>query len=103
MLSTSVRTTAHRRAIDIKHTLSYSDPGVLPSDLAQRAQVYQWLYFTATELEQPLWRIARNTTIYPENRRQPGDVVLAGEDFASMALVLERHMGRRLSQLARLF
>jgi glutathione S-transferase len=74
----------------------YGERRLIPKDLAQRAQVYKWLFFTVTELEQPLWRIARNTAIYPEGRRLPDDVVLAGEDFASMALVLERHMsGRR--------
>jgi glutathione S-transferase len=74
----------------------YREKRLLPTDPAQRAKLYKWLLFTATELEQPLWRIARNTAIYPENRRLPDDVVLAGEDFASMAQVLERHMrGRR--------
>jgi glutathione S-transferase len=74
----------------------YREKRLLPTDPAQRATLYKWLMFTATELEQPLWRIARNTAIYPEDRRLPDDVVLAGEDFASMALVLEKHMsGRR--------
>ena len=38
----------------------------LPRDIALRSQVYRWLMFAATELEQPLWRIARHTFLYPE-------------------------------------
>src|ERR1700722_1766129 len=43
----------------------YPDRGLLPAGLEPRARVNQWLLFTATELEQPLWRIARHTAIYP--------------------------------------
>ena len=35
----------------------YRDKGLLPTDPVQRAEVNRWLLFTATELEQPLWRI----------------------------------------------
>ncbi len=52
--------------------------------------------FAMTELEQPLWRIAKHTFLLPEDKRLPQDVALASEDFAAMARVLERHMeGRR--------
>lgn len=70
----------------------YPEKRLVPSDPAQRAQVYRWLLFTATELEQPLWRISKHTALYPENRRLAADVVLAREDFAPMAQVLEAHM-----------
>ena len=73
----------------------YSHKGLIPSDLKERAQVNRWLLFAATELEQPLWRIARNTTLYPEDQRLPGDVVLASQEFKAMAAVLEEHMQRR--------
>jgi glutathione S-transferase len=46
-------------------------------------------------LEQPLWRIARNTMLYPEDQRLPADVVLASQEFKAMAAVLEEHMQRR--------
>jgi len=32
----------------------YPDKGLVPADLAQRAELYKWLMFAATELEQPL-------------------------------------------------
>jgi glutathione S-transferase len=73
----------------------YPDRGLMPLDLRRRAEVSRWLLFAATELEQPLWRIARHTTLYPESARLPGDVVLAGQEFKAMAKVMEGHMHRR--------
>ena len=73
----------------------YSNKGLIPTDLKERAQVNRWLLFAATELEQPLWRIARNTMLYPEDQRLPADVVLASQEFKAMAAVLEEHMQRR--------
>jgi glutathione S-transferase len=73
----------------------YPAKGFLPAGLEQRAQVNRWLLFAATELEQPLWRIARHTFIYPEARRVPADVPVAAQDFAEMAAVLDKHMQGR--------
>ena len=73
----------------------YPEAGLLPRDPADRAQAYRWLLFTATELEQPLWRIARHGFLYPEEKRSPADVQLAREDFKPMAEVMERHMRGR--------
>jgi glutathione S-transferase len=73
----------------------YPEKHLVPSDPVQRAQVYRWLLFAVTELEQPLWRISRHTAIYPKDRRLPDDVVLAREDFAPMAQVMEEHMSGR--------
>jgi glutathione S-transferase len=73
----------------------YSDRGLLPAGLSERAQVNRWLLFAATELEQPLWRISRHTALYPEEQRLPADVVLASGEFKAMASVLEKHMQGR--------
>jgi glutathione S-transferase len=73
----------------------YSNKGLIPTDLKERAQVNRWLLFAATELEQPLWRISRHTALYPEEQRSPGDVILASQEFKAMASVLEEHMQRR--------
>ena len=73
----------------------YIDRGLLPTDFGQRAQVNRWLLFAATELEQPLWRIARHTALYPETKRLAADVPLAREDFKPMAAVLEQHLRGR--------
>ena len=73
----------------------YPAKGLLPSDPAQRAQVYRWIMFTMTELDQPLWRIVRHSFLYPEDKRSPADIALAREDFADMARVLEQRMAGR--------
>jgi glutathione S-transferase len=73
----------------------YPDKGLLPAGLAARGQAIRWLLFTATELEQPLWRITRHTNLYPEDKRLPAEVALAREDFLAMAKVLDRHMEDR--------
>jgi glutathione S-transferase len=70
----------------------YPDKGFLPTDAKGRAEVDRWLLFTVTELEQPLWRIAKHTSLLPEARRIPGDVVLAREDFRDMVPVIEAHL-----------
>jgi glutathione S-transferase len=73
----------------------YPEHGLIPRDLAERAQHYRWLLFTITELEQPLWRIARNTNVYPEAERVAADVPRARKDFSDMVVVLEAHMRGR--------
>ncbi len=73
----------------------YPDRRFLPADPKSRADCHRWMLFTVTELEQPLWRIARHTALYPEQDRLPADVVLAGRDFAPMAAILENHMKDR--------
>jgi glutathione S-transferase len=74
----------------------YREKGLMPEDLKARAEVYRWALFVVTELEQPLWRITRHTSIYPEEKRLPADIALAKEEFLSMAAVLDAHLdGRR--------
>jgi glutathione S-transferase len=73
----------------------YPEKGFMPSAASERAQVLQWLLFAATELEQPLWRVARHTSLYPQTVRLPADIELARNDFAPMARVLERHLQGR--------
>jgi glutathione S-transferase len=73
----------------------YPESNLVPTDLHLRAQLYRWLLFTATELEQPLWRIAHHTFIYPEELRLPAEMPLARQDFTSMAVVLENHLLNR--------
>ncbi|WP_217474257.1 glutathione S-transferase family protein [Stutzerimonas stutzeri] len=69
--------------------------GYIPETVEDRAQMYRWIFFLVTEIEQPLWRIARHTFIYPENQRIPQDVELARQECMDMLAVLERHMEER--------
>jgi glutathione S-transferase len=73
----------------------YPDKKLVPTDRLQRAELNRWLLFTVTELEQPLWRIARHTSLYPKEERLPQDIALARRDFGSMAQVAEQHMQNR--------
>jgi glutathione S-transferase len=73
----------------------YPHRQLLPSDPRLRAHLNRWMLFTVTELEQPLWRIARHTFLYPEAQRIPGDVDIARGEFKQMAAVLETYMQRR--------
>jgi glutathione S-transferase len=73
----------------------YPDRGLLPTSLRDRAEVDRWLLFTATELEQPLWRISRHSFLYPVSDRIPADVPLASREFKEMATIAERHLQDR--------
>jgi len=73
----------------------YPDRGLIPADPKLRADFYRWILFAVTELEQPWWRIARHTQLYPEQDRLPAEVALARRDFLPMAAVLEKHMRGR--------
>lgn len=73
----------------------YPQVNLLPARLEDRAQAYRWLLFTATELEQPLWRMARHGFLYPEEKRSLADIQLAREDFRPMAEVMDRHLRGR--------
>jgi glutathione S-transferase len=55
----------------------------------------QWLLFAATELEQPLWRIARHARLYPAARRIAAEIPNARQDFQEMAQVLDAHLKDR--------
>jgi glutathione S-transferase len=73
----------------------YPQKGFLPTNLRGRAEVYRWLLFTVTELEQPIWRIARHTHQYPIEKRLPAEIPLARQDFLDMAKVMEQHLETR--------
>lgn len=74
----------------------YPEKRFLPAGVEERAQVYRWVMFAVTELEQPLWRISKHTALYPEDKRLAADIVLAKEEFRAMAAILDSHLeGRR--------
>lgn len=73
----------------------YPDKQLIPATLAERAQLNRWLLFTTTELEQPLWRMARHTHLYPKEKRIPDEIALARDDFLQMASVIDQHMHDR--------
>jgi glutathione S-transferase len=82
-------------AIPLYLAEKYPEAGLIPASAEDRAQMYRWLFFLVTEIEQPLWRIARHSFVYPEAQRLPQDVELARAECAEMVAVLERHMKDR--------
>lgn len=82
-------------AIPLYLAEKYPDKGLIPADLVARAQMYRWIFFLVTEIEQPLWRIARHTQMYAEAERLPAEVALATRDCKAMVEVLEAHMEGR--------
>ena len=82
-------------AIQLYLAEKYPQRGFIPSAIAERAEMYRWIFFLATEIEQPLWRIALHTRMYPEAERRPQEVSLAERDGKSMIEVLEQHMRQR--------
>ena len=73
----------------------YPDKHLLPTEATQRAEVYKWLLFATTALEQPLWRMAKHTNLYPEAKRLPAEIDLAREDFLAIAGVADQHLSTR--------
>ncbi len=82
-------------AIQLYLAEKYPERGFIPRALADRAEMYRWIFFLVSEIEQPLWRIALHTRIYPEAERRPQEVPLAARDGKSMVAVLEQHMRGR--------
>lgn len=90
-------------AIQLYLAEKYPQAGFIPESVADKAQMYRWIFFLATEIEHPLWRISRHTFLYPEEKRLPQDVVLATQECKEMLTVLAQHMeGRRFMVTDRL-
>lgn len=82
-------------AIQLYLAEKYPEKGFMGASLSERGQIYRWMFFLATEIEQPLWRVGLHTRIYPEDKRLAGDVPLAKADGEAMIAVLEDHMKDR--------
>jgi glutathione S-transferase len=86
---------AESAAIQLYLAEKYPEAGFIPETVQDRAQMYRWIFFLVTEIEQPLWRITRHTFVYPEEKRIPRDIDLARQECLEMVEVLERHMQGR--------
>lgn len=69
--------------------------GLVPEDLSQRASYLQWVAFTISELEQPLWTLAKHRFALPEQLRLPAIEQTALWEFARAAKVLGQHLQGR--------
>ncbi|WP_226664726.1 glutathione S-transferase family protein [Microbulbifer aggregans] len=82
-------------AIQLYLAEKHPEAGLIPGSIEERAQMYRWMFFLVTEIEQPLWRIAKHTFIYPKDKRLSQDIELAKSDCKQMLAVLEQHMQGR--------
>jgi glutathione S-transferase len=82
-------------AIQLYLAEKHSEKGLMGRNLSERGQIYRWMFFLATEIEQPLWRIALHTRMYRDGERLPAEVPLAKRDGKAMIAVLEDHMKDR--------
>lgn len=82
-------------AIQLYLAEKYPDRGFIPSTLAQRAEMYRWIFFLVSEIEAPLWRMALHSRIYAEDERDAREIPRAERDGRNMVAVLEQHMRSR--------
>lgn len=66
-----------------------------PPGSEAHARCLRWLLFAATELEQPLWTVARHKFVLPPARRVPAVVETARWEFGMAAQVLEKGLAGR--------
>jgi len=62
--------------------------GLVPDDVTGRADYWRWCSFIITELEQPLWTIAKHRFILPKAQRVPAIEATAVWEFAHAAALL---------------
>lgn len=69
--------------------------GLVPRDAAARADCLRWMFFATTELEQPLWTIAKHRFALPKDKRVPDIEATARWEFAGAAKLLDDALGER--------
>jgi glutathione S-transferase len=82
----------------------HPDSGLVPkSGTVDRALYDQWMSFCISELEQPLWRIAKHAHLLPENKRIPAVIPHAKEEFMDIAKIFCQQLGARKFMVANRF
>jgi glutathione S-transferase len=69
--------------------------GLTPRGAAARADFLRWMFFATTELEQPLWTIAKHRFALPKDRRVAGIESTARWEFENTAQIIEAALGQR--------
>lgn len=68
---------------------------VPPIGTAEGAECYRWVSFAISELEQPLWTIAKHRFVLPEEKRVPEIMQTAFWEFSVAASVLATGIDNR--------
>jgi glutathione S-transferase len=67
----------------------------IPTELFARAQYDQWSCFALAELEAWVWSNAKQTFVYPEEKRAPKVLETNREEYRTSAAVLDKHLADR--------
>ena len=74
----------------------FPESGLVPSiGTAERADCYRWVSFAISELEQPLWTIAKHRFVLPEEKRVAAILQTAFWEFSVAAGVLAKGIADR--------
>ncbi len=65
------------------------------ADARARALFHQWCFFALSELEQPLWTLAKHSFVLPEPLRVPAVRAAAEFEFRQMLAVLQQGLADR--------
>ena len=66
-----------------------------PASTLERSQCYKWTSYIITELDAPLWAIAKHRFALPRERRVPAVIETAGWEFRTAVKVLAKGLGDR--------
>jgi glutathione S-transferase len=69
--------------------------GLIPRETTLRADCMRWLFFGVTELEQPLWTIAKHRFALPKDKRVTGIEPTSRWEFSIAAKLLEQALNGR--------
>lgn len=74
----------------------YPDAGLLPPvGTSARSECYKWISFILTEMDAPLWTIAKHRFALPPDKRVPQVIETAKWEFAVAADLLAKGLGER--------
>ncbi len=74
----------------------HPEAGLIPAPGSPDRAVHdRWVFFCATELDAPLWRIRRNKILLPDAQRVPADIPSAAADFKAAGAVLQAELRER--------
>ena len=68
---------------------------ISPAGTLERSQCYKWISYIMTELDAPLWTIAKHRFALPRERRVPAVIETAGWEFRTAVKALANGLGDR--------
>jgi glutathione S-transferase len=86
----------HESSAILLHLMDhYGQESELAIKPGQRTELYQWLFYGSSELEQGLWTAARHSFVYPQDRRIDAAVTWGREEFTNQLNYLSQMLGNK--------